>query len=387
MKVQSCHLVVALFFVLLFLPLFEQVTGLLPVGGLTGVEVEVQRPAITLSAWFEQKFQQQFQDWFNVHVGLRPWMIRTANQINFTLAGEAPSGGGTQVCLGKDNYLFEKSYVTAYNKPGEKKQKMLHDITWGLWRLQELLEEHGVVLLLVLSPSKAEIYPEFLPGYAKTSTRNERLSHYQRMLPLLDEFGIHYIDAHKLFLQWKEQGAPPLFSRGGTHWNYYGAGRVVQLILADISARSGKSFDTVEVTSYTADAIPYGTDSDLSGLLNQWSDKIDQGQIHPVFRHLQGSGRLNLLMVGDSFAFTLIRILETQNLFKRCDLMYYFRRYFSWPAGSDTPIDHAKLDLRQELLSRDAVIIEINEYWLPQYGFGFLRPAIQALEADELRRH
>ncbi len=388
MKVNCYHLVVALFFILLFLPLFDQVTGLLPEKRLAGVEGEVPKPTFIVNGWFEKDFQQQFETWFSAHIGLRSWMIRTANQINFTLSGETPSGSGTKVYLGKDNYLFEKAYVTAYNEPGQKEQNLLRDFTWRLFRLQELLEQHGVVLLLVLAPSKAEIYSEYLPEHVKKNARGQRLSHYQRMAPLLDEFGIHYIDVHKLFLQWKDQGAPPLFSRGGTHWNYYGAGRIVQLMLADISDRVGKKFNNIEVTSYTTDAKPFGTDNDLGGLLNQWStNKINQGQIHPVFQHIPGEKRPNLLMIGDSFAFTLMYVLETQNLFERCDLMYYFKRRFSWPAGTDNPIDHSKLDLRQELLSRDAVIIEINEYWLPEYGFGLLRPAIIALEASDRKNN
>ena len=88
-------------------------------------------------------------------------------------------------------------------------------------------------------------------------------------------------------------------------------------------------------------------------------------------------------MIGDSFSFTLISIMEREHLFKQCDLFYYFKRRFSWPAGTNAPIDFANLDLKRELLRRDAVIIEINEYWLPQYGFGLLRPAISALEAAD----
>lgn len=381
MKVTCYHLVVAGFFILLFLPFVDQFTGLLPVQKLAGVEDEVKTPEFTIADWFNQDFQQQFDTWFSSHVGLRPWMVRTANQINFSLFGKQPAGSGTKIYFGKDNFLFEGAYVTAYNEPGQKKQKLLHDITWGLWRLQELLEQRGIVFLLVLAPSKAEIYPEYLPENMKKPGRNQRLSHYQRMIPMLEEFGINYLDTHKLFLQWKEQEAPLLFSRGGTHWNYYSAGRVVQSVLANISDRAGTAFNTIETTSYTTDSKPTGTDNDLGDLLNLWSTaKMKKGQVHPVLRHLAGEKRANLLVVGDSFSFTLIRVMETEHLFERCDLLYYFKRRFSWPAGTNDPIDFSKLDLRQELLSRDAVIIEINEYWLPQYGFGLLRPAIAALE-------
>lgn len=367
---------------LLFLPFVDQFTGLLPVEKLKGVEVEAEVPELTITGWFNKEFQQQFDTWFNSHVGLRPWMVRTAKQINFTLFGKEPEGNGTQIYFGKDNFLFEGPYINTYNESGQKKQKLLHDITWRLWRLQELLEERGIILLLVLAPSKAEVYPEYLPDNMKKPGRNKRLSHYQRMLPILDEFGINYIDGHKLFLQWKKQGEPLLFARGGTHWNYYAAGRIVQSIMSNLSDKTGSNFDTIEIASYNTDAKPEGTDNDLGELLNLWfTDKMKRGQVHPVFRYLPGKRKPNLLMIGDSFSFTLIRIMETEHLFEQCDLLYYFKRRFSWPAGTNDPIDFSTLDLQRELLSRDAVIIEINEYWLPQYGFGLLRPAIAALEA------
>jgi hypothetical protein len=385
MKVNG-YLLIGVFFILgLFLPLVEQMTGLFPVKELSGVEKETVMPEITFSGWLDKSVQQQFETWFTGHVGLRPWMVRTANQMNFSLFGEIPAGSGTRVYQGRDNVLYEKAYVTAYNTPGKKREKLLHDITWGLWRLQELLEQHGVAFLLVLAPSKAEIYPEYLPGDLKKPGRDKRLSHYQRMVPMLEKFGIHYIDSHKLFLQWKENGSPLLFARGGTHWNYYGAGRIVQAIMDGIAAQRGQSYDTIKVVSYTTDSRGFGTDKDLSELLNLWStNKFNRGQIHPVFKRIPGKQRSNILMVGDSFAFTLINVMEAQKLFKRCDLFYYFKRRFSWPAGTNDPIDHVKIDLRRELLGRDAVIIEINEYWLPQYGFGLLRPAIAALETTHV---
>jgi hypothetical protein len=381
MKLTRYHIVSACFIFLLFLPLTQQLTGFLPVAKLAGVEKEAQPPTWNISSWLNKEFQQSVDAWFNTHVGLRPWMVRTAKQINYSLFDKEPEGTGTRVYIGRNNFLFEEPYITAYNEPGTKRQQLLHDITWGLWRFQQLLEQHGVAFLLVLAPSKAEIYPEFLPDKMKKSGREQRLSHYQRMLPILEKFDINYIDGHKLFLDWKKEGAPLLFSRGGTHWNYYAAGRIVQEMIANLSSRTGEIFDNIDISSYRIDSQPVGTDNDLGELLNLWfTDAITGEQVHPVFRHLSGRRRPDLLMIGDSFAFTLISIMEQEKLFDQCDLFYYFKRRFSWPRGTDQPLDFATLDLGRELLSRDAVIIEINEYWLPQYGFGILRPAIKALE-------
>lgn len=163
------------FLCLILLPLIQQFTNVLPVKKLAGVEVQAEAPEFVISGWFNRDFQQGFETWFNTHAGLRPWMVRTANQINHTIFNEEPTGSGTRIHFGKDNFLFEEPYITAYNEPGGKKQQLLHDITWGLWRFQKLLEKNDIVLLLVLSPSKAEIYPEYLPNNMKKSGRDRRL--------------------------------------------------------------------------------------------------------------------------------------------------------------------------------------------------------------------
>jgi hypothetical protein len=86
------------------------------------------------------------------------------------------------------------------------------------------------------------------------------------------------------------------------------------------------------------------------------------------------------LFVGDSFIFTLTYLMQTNQLFSNATTFYYYKRRFEYPAGTEAPIDHDQLDLAAEIDRVDAVILEINEYWLPKIGFGFVEPALKALE-------
>jgi len=374
--------IIVLFFIFLLLPLTQQLTGVLPVKPLGGDELEVKEPEFHLKSWFNKEFQEDVETWYIASIGLRPWMIRTANQIRLSLFGQINQGRGTKVVLGKEDVLFENIYIEEYNNPPQRTDDYLDGYVWGVSRLQELLELHNIVFLLVLAPSKAEIYPEYLSEETKRPGREDRKSHYQRILPLLDKHKINYIDGHKLFKDWKEQGAPWLFARGGTHWNYYGAGKIVQLMLDNISEKSGQDFDNIETNSFTTDSFPYGTDNDLESLLNRWfSGGTNQEQIHPVYSRHETGKRPNILLIGDSFAFTLVHIFERQELVESIDLLYYSRRRFSWPSGINERINVSGLDFQKDMLDKDVVIIELTEQKLPKFGFGILGSAVRAIEA------
>ena len=40
-----------------------------------------------------------------------------------------------------------------------------------------------------------------------------------------------------------------------------------------------------------------------------------------------------------------------------------------------------QLDLLEEIRGRDAIVIEVGEYWLPRIGFGFVRDLLKAYDA------
>ena len=47
----------------------------------------------------------------------------------------------------------------------------------------------------------------------------------------------------------------------------------------------------------------------------------------------------------------------------------------------NTPLDKRQLDLLAEIRGRDAIVIEVGEYWLPRIGFGFVRDLLRAYDA------
>ena len=372
-----------LFSLFLALPLFQMATGLPPDYALRGVENKVVPPNPEWAAWWNGTLQAEFDAWLNQRIGLRGLLVRTANQFNHTLFRELPKRSGTQVLMGRDGMLFEKVYVDAYNANGRRPESELRNVSASTRRLQDRLAADGVAFLLVIAPSKAEIYPENLPESADVAGRPGRRSNYQNIVEFLRADGVNLLDAHDLFLEWKrEPGTPLLFAKGGTHWNEYGAARVVERIMGRLRDLTGKDLPAVRITGAVTNRTIVESDNDLGELVNLWSGRPLAGpQIHPVAEVRAGSHLPDILVIGDSFVFTLTNFMDRMGLYRKRDLYYYYNRHYFYPVAPNVALDKRQLDLLEDVRGRDAVVIEVSEYWLPRIGFGFVRDLLKAYDA------
>ena len=95
------------------------------------------------------------------------------------------------------------------------------------------LEEQGIDYLFVLAPTKALVYPEYLPTALQRVRKSERLTRYQQLTNYLqDSAEINFIDVLPPLLEAKQQREYPLlFYKTDFHWNFYGAFIAYQAIL------------------------------------------------------------------------------------------------------------------------------------------------------------
>ena len=371
---------VLLFCLFLALPLLRMATGFPPDYPLAGVESRPPIPAWSFTAWWDGTLQSAFDTWINQRIGLRGLFVRTANQLNYSLFRELPHRSGTQVLMGRSGFLFEKVYVDAYNRGGDRPPEDFARISSALRLMQSRLAQDGITFLLVIAPSKAEIYPEFLPASADTAGRPDRRSNYENLVGFLRADGVNVVDAHELFLRWKrEPGTPLLFGKGGTHWNQYGAGRIVAEITTRLRELTGKDLPSIRVAGAVTNRTIVDADNDLGELLNLWSGRPFAGpQIHPVLEKHAGTHLPDILFIGDSFVFTLTNLMDREGLYRRRNTYYYYNRQYFYPEAPNTELNKRQLDLLAELQGRDALVIEVSEYWLPRVGFGFIRDLLRA---------
>jgi len=192
---------------------FDIITGrpLRGVGGNT-------KPVFTWQGWWDGTYQQGLEKHCNDSIGFRPDMIRTVNQVNFSIFKELNT---SNVILGHHNNLIYWDYISAYygddyagdNFPMESMRK--------LKKIQDTLEKMGKLFVMVHAGSKASYFAEDIPDYLpRRADGKNNLNNYIRVA---DSFGIHQINFNAWIASLKGKKERDLFNKQGIHWNLYGA--------------------------------------------------------------------------------------------------------------------------------------------------------------------
>lgn len=345
---------------------------------LTGAVVEINRPQWSWSVWLSGAWQTNFEQWWNQNLGFRGALIKTVNQINFSVFKEISSGGNVKIVLGKNKMLYEKGYITNYHGRDTVPLSVLEKQVAQLVALQRKLEQKGIVLVVVISPSKARVYPEYLPAAWARKQPATPLTDYERIKPLLAQTSIPLIDSTEFFLTKKSEIPYLLFPEGGTHWSYYSACLVQSEIMRILATQLAKPLRNVDCTPVGVDTQVVGTDRDLSDLLNIWDKTAIVGPTpHPK---LAGIGDKNayaprVAAIGDSFIWTLAAVAHSARLYAEQDIYYYFESRRRYPALPEPQI-RDRLDWEKDFFSKDVIIIETNEVAVNTIGFGFVEAAL-----------
>lgn len=384
-----------LFILALFLPTLQHSLNLLPSTELMGVEHLPPSPDWTLSGWMDGSFQKKYGKRRDARLGLRSHFIKTYNQLQYTLFHRIVSSSGTSVVIGKDNWLYEQVYITKMHTASKDDGSLVNKRAANLRKLQDALEKRGIALVYVIAPSKAEVYPEYIPDkLLRKQLPPGAGTDYLQAISALKKHGIHVMDSHTLFLKEKEAKEYQLFGPSGVHWNKYGAylawKNIVPLVQEHL--RVPLQIPALEaVESRPSEPV----EADLGRLLNLWNPALTFPKTdYPRFAALPTttSQKPSLLIVGDSFLFTLVDIVERAALATDVDAWYYFKRHFSYPVNGnridissvkETVLDRKQIDWKTQLLNKDLVVLVSTEYWLPELGFGFVEEALAGIEQLE----
>jgi len=373
----------------------------LPESFLYGVFKPIEEPALSLESWWDGRFQRQVQGteqtegWIDRRVGFRSAWIKTDGQINFSLFREIPTTANPQqIFLGKDNWLYEKDHIDNYLGLDAVPVGQFQQFAADLRSLQDELEQREITMLLVISPSKATHYPEYLPDWIVRERHmlrrhdTDRKSNYEVLRPLLDQEGVHYVDAVQRFREEREKQRQArqeyrLFPRGGTHWSHYGASLVVAEMLERLKELTGKDLLQLRCEAPSVDCQTTGTDNDLGDMLSIWTPWVTKGPTpHPHLLGTPGTWSPDVLWVGDSFSNALTELMDKYQVYRRRDMLFMFLRKTTYPGQKTYPVDKAKFDWQQELSRRDVVIIEINEAQLSDLAHGFVQGALVFLRGQ-----
>ena len=243
--------------ILMCLPL-TYIVGMKEPTTISGVDKSTELPSIQEKSFENKKFQSQFEGWWNSHFAFRKSMLKLKNQIyDWLNFGKIHSGFKSIVIQGEEGYLYEKGYFSSYSKDCQKLPNSIIKIK----TLNEILKAKGIDLFVVLAPNKAVTYSDFIPKRYRYFLGDD-CEYYDKIEKELKKMGIKVFNSQPITSKIKKEEKYEPFSKTGTHWNHYGAGRIVQ------EASSFFGWGKIEMTDIESRKKPYTMERDIANLLN-----------------------------------------------------------------------------------------------------------------------
>lgn len=291
--------------------------------------------------------------------------VRIRNQIEFSVFGVA---NAPSVIFGRDKHLYERAYIDEYcGRAGEANAQVLADWAEKIRDIQDYATLHGKAFVYLITPSKAAVYPEYLPDNLVCPALLQGSTN--KLPPYRDALGtrrVPYIDGATLMAAERGRHGIELFPRGGTHWNALGASLAATRLGSLAKAKANHvDLDGID-TAWTESRSPQGTDRDLVNMLNLYWFDTDYPVpeiVHTSSSTDQTCRPTKIMEVGGSF-------LEQINVAlrgSRCppDISYWFYWDFAhvFYEGGKRRSEPPRGDNRlADLTSSDVIVLEENEY-------------------------
>lgn len=351
---------------------------------------------LSLSSFLSRKYQQSLTEALRRNLPLRGKLIRTVNQIQYSLFGVMSTRSNVPLRLGKDNMLFEESYIHAYNRVAPLPEEAIQALVKSVADFQQALARHNIQFLLVIAPSKAAFYPDHLPPRLIRSDRNERTDDLELFLRHASAADINLFNTIPFLKGLASESKYPIFPKGGIHWSYFASCHVSAEIAERVGQLLGKQLGAIPCSPVRETTRAKFTDNDILMLANIW----DNSPFSEVLAYPDESMQFSwddyhpeALIVGDSFSWMPLHYFDKHGTFLRRKFYYYFNtQTTSWivrrknggvkrRAGARRRFNRATMDWQNDLFSRDVVIFFVNQRALDLVGHDFIQHAMPMLEA------
>lgn len=351
---------------------------------LYGIVPENQKPLLTAEGIFDGEFQEDFDNWYKESHPFRALFVKIHNQILYCMNSCLLSG---DIVVGKDGWLYSKEYIScSFEEISEDMKKRYDEYVRKVKLLQDNLEASGKKFVYIISPSKVEMYPEFLPNrfHGIMETKDQIKNNYEYFLEKLKTENVNLVDAKTILLN--ETGDIPFFTKTGIHWNYYAAAICAKEILKQLG-----DYKHILVEEIKRDT-PFGAEQDIYLLSNVFKGVADKEYFGGtlVCDSFGEAGTQKVFEMGTSFSVELASIFCTEGNYIWEEMIRY--QYFvnktiyknGMPPEGRAGDEIVKEHIKDEIIAADVILIENNDSYVPESHFEFVNNALKY--SEEIRR-
>lgn len=334
---------------------------------LNGSFEEKVKPELNFGDLYSGKYQKAMEEYLNDNTGGRPYLVRINNQMEWWLFN---STNVENVLIGKDNYLYERSYVDAYYGTDFIGDDVVQEKMRKLARVKDTLESRGVKLLVAFAPGKGSFYPEYFPDEVKTKMKR---TNYQAYKEAFEKTDIPFIDFRSWFESMKPTSKYPLFPKGGIHWSSYGEILAADSLIKRINGLTTESqMNSIRISEVRTSQYAYYRDEDIEESMNLLFN-LDDGKLgyhmHKSVPH-QAERTTQLLTIADSY-FWDMHHWRSNGYFTKGQFWYYNREIYPDFYAKETYVADL-IDMAYEVEKNDVVLIMFTDANLKEFAYEFI---------------
>jgi hypothetical protein len=333
---------------------------------LNGSFEKAQEPKMNPDEWQSGNFQKLFEKWFNQEFGFRNRLVRFNHQLEFSLFKTVSS---PYIVIGKDRFLFEKGYIATYNGEDFVGYEKINEKLSKLNKVRDTLNKLGKEILIVIAPSKAAHYPEFLP---KELISKKNITNREAYIQKMNETHTPYLDLAGWTYSLKGKTEYPLFPKTGLHWSNYMADKAADTLIKYIEQQKKIDLPEFRIKNTIWSDTLQDPDNDIENSLNLMF-KIPNAKC--AYSEIEGSSpeknTHKILVIGDSFYWQIFNRWISRDYFMDGKFWYYNKQ--SYPEtwwGAEVLVE--KLDLNAEINQREAIVIFQTEQNMNDVGWGVI---------------
>ena len=393
MTILFKRLLLGLLLALVLVPVLQAKFHFLKERPLFGAFTPAPRAEFSWDALLANRYQPELERYLEDRIGFRALLIQLHNQLRFSLF---QASSNSAVVIGREGIVFQDAPVYTYLGQDSVGRRRAHFRVKRLRQVQQDLASRGIPLLFVMAPNKARQLPQLLPKLMPRPRPGR--SNYEVYMDEMQRQGVELLNLTPLFTAWADTARYPLFPWSGTHWNAYGATLSADTILRRVEQLVHAPVPRLRQTGpprVTAIANPI--DGDLTASMNLLFPPTGPPAVYPQMGPAPtrpGEQRPNLLLIGDSFNWGLMFFSPfMQHSFAVESRFWYYNSTVYIPDSFEHKDPaHEKpgtMDLRQQIESRQIIIILMTEHNLAYNEFGFTQQVFDLYhpltEADKVR--
>lgn len=183
-----------------------------------------------------------FEDWFNDHLGMREHFIWLQAMLKVHCLHQSSS---EKVHIGKDGWYFytQDDNLKIADGSYPLTEELLMKFAENQQAISDYYKSQGTEYVLVLTPSKASVYPEYIGGanYEVGISPADIAENY-----LKEHTDIHVVNVKSANVQEKENGKQ--FLKTDTHWTQRGSYTAYRAVVEYLNGQGIISTQPVEVS-------------------------------------------------------------------------------------------------------------------------------------------